>query len=156
MELSLRALEEAQQSLSGAPPPTDGADPSSLQSAPSLMSFATKGAGRIPLHAVVQFVRLARSNSQKEVVEILADPVIQVTMVWNKIIVLYLSGQSVVYLPPVHFCKITVCTYTYMYVHVKYSKSRLAIRVLNYCRPRINAKRLNDVTLLALVRSSTT
>ena len=35
-------------------------------------------------------------------------------------------------------------------------KSRLAIRVLNYCRPRINAKRLNDVTLLALVRSSTT
>ena len=26
------------------------------------------------------------------------------------------------------------------------SKSRLAIRVLNYCKPRINAKRLNDVT----------
>ena len=25
-------------------------------------------------------------------------------------------------------------------------KSRLAIRVLNYCKPRINAKRLNDVT----------
>ena len=108
MELSLRTLEEAQRSLSGAPPPTDGADPSSLQSAPSLMSFATKGAGRIPLHAVVQFVRLARSNSQKEVVEILADPVIQVTKVWNKIIVLYLSGQSVVYLPPVHFCSFLV------------------------------------------------
>ena len=35
-------------------------------------------------------------------------------------------------------------------------KSRLAIRVLNYCRPRINAKRLNDVRLSALVRSSTT
>ena len=123
MELSLRALEEAQRSLSGAPPPTHCTDPSSLQSAPSLMSFATKGAGRIPLHAVVQFVRLARSNSQKEVMEILADPVIQVAKVWNKIIVLYLSGQSVVYLSPVHFCKITVCTYTYMYmyVHVKYS-----------------------------------
>ena len=26
------------------------------------------------------------------------------------------------------------------------TKSRLAIRVLNYCKPRINAKRLNDVT----------
>ena len=25
-------------------------------------------------------------------------------------------------------------------------RSRLAIRVLNYCKPRINAKRLNDVT----------
>ena len=32
------------------------------------------------------------------------------------------------------------------------TKSRLAIRVLNYCRPHINAKRLNDVahTLLGL------
>ena len=27
-------------------------------------------------------------------------------------------------------------------------KSRLAIRVLNYCRARVNAKRLNDVTLM--------
>ena len=26
------------------------------------------------------------------------------------------------------------------------TKSRLAVRVLNYCKPRINAKRLNDVT----------
>ena len=26
-------------------------------------------------------------------------------------------------------------------------KSRLAIRVLNYCKPCINAKRLNDVTV---------
>ena len=26
------------------------------------------------------------------------------------------------------------------------NKSRLAIRVLNNCKPRINAKRLNDVT----------
>ena len=25
------------------------------------------------------------------------------------------------------------------------TKSRLAIRVLNYCKPRINVKRLNDV-----------
>ena len=37
-------------------------------------------------------------------------------------------------------------------VHVKYkvlgmnnNKSRLAIRVLNYCRPHINAKHLDDV-----------
>ena len=37
-----------------------------------------------------------------------------------------------------------------VYIHV--SKSRLAIRVLNYCRLHINAKRLNDVahTLLWL------
>ena len=29
---------------------------------------------------------------------------------------------------------------------IRSNKSRLAIRVLNYCKPRINAKRLNDVT----------
>ena len=32
--------------------------------------------------------------------------------------------------------------YTYL---VPSTKSRLAIRVLNYCKPHINAKRLNDV-----------
>ena len=31
-------------------------------------------------------------------------------------------------------------------VYIYIIKSRLAIRVLNYCKPRINAKRLNDVT----------
>ena len=33
-----------------------------------------------------------------------------------------------------------------MYTILYFIKSRLAIRVLNYCKPRINAKRLNDVT----------
>ena len=45
------------------------------------MTLASRGGGRVPLDAVVQFVRLARSNNQKEVVEILAEPTISLAKV---------------------------------------------------------------------------
>ena len=77
MELSLHALEEAQQTL------TEGTtdSPLSLRNCPSLMGLASRGGGRVPLDAVVRFVRLAHSNNQKEVVEILAEHVIRIAKV---------------------------------------------------------------------------
>ena len=48
-------------------------------------------------------------------------------------------------LPSIFIIILYTCTCIYYYIII-YIKSRLAIRVLNYCKPRINAKRLNDVT----------
>lgn len=45
------------------------------------MMLATKGGQRVTLDSVVKFVRLARSYNQKEVVEMLADPVVQAAKV---------------------------------------------------------------------------
>ena len=46
-----------------------------------------------------------------------------------------------------HLC---VCAHVYVceMALLCMTKSRLAIRVLNYCRARVNVKRLNDVTLM--------
>ena len=45
------------------------------------MTLASRGGGRVPLDAVVRFIRLARSYNQREVVEILAEPTISLSKV---------------------------------------------------------------------------
>ena len=86
-ELSLRALEELQHVLteSTSSEDTNNSPPSLPNQKASLMSLASKGAGRIPLDALVKFVRLARSYNQKEVVEMLAEHVIKIAKVWNTV-----------------------------------------------------------------------
>ena len=81
----MRALDAARREIIGETLPEGGNDsPQRLPDCPSLMCLASRGGGRVPLDAVVRFVRLARSNNQKEVVEILAEPTIRVTKVsWN-------------------------------------------------------------------------
>ena len=82
-ELSLRALEEIQHILteSASSETADNLPRPLLNQRWSLMSLASKGAGRVPLDAVVKFVRVARSYNQKEVVEMLAEHVIKITKV---------------------------------------------------------------------------
>ena len=86
-ELSLRALEEVQHILteSASSETADNLPRPLLNQRWSLMSLASKGAGRVPLDAVVKFVRVARSYNQKEVVEMLAEHVVKITKVQYKI-----------------------------------------------------------------------
>lgn len=78
----MHALNEARRSIAGATlPESDDDSPHRLPDCPSLMSLASRGGERVPIDAVVRFVRLTRSNNQKEVVEILAEPTIRITKV---------------------------------------------------------------------------
>ena len=78
-ELSLDALREIKNTIEVAETADSAQQP--LYQCPSLMTLASRGGGRVPLDAVVRFVRLARSNNQKEVVEILAEPTISLAKV---------------------------------------------------------------------------
>ena len=84
-ELSLQALTEAKKSIDSATPAVESADSAHQQQfhhrSCSLMSLASRGGGRIPVDAVVSFIRLARSYNQKEVVDILADPTVKIAKV---------------------------------------------------------------------------
>lgn len=78
-EFSLDALHVIKNEIEAA----ETADSAAQQSLPSLMTLASRGGGRVPLDAVVQFVRLARSYNQKEVVDMLAKPAISLAKVWQ-------------------------------------------------------------------------
>jgi hypothetical protein len=81
-ELSLDALREIKEAV-GAAKTADSAAQLSPYQCPSLMTLASRGGGRVPLDAVVRFVRLARSYNQREVVEMLAKPTIRLAKVYT-------------------------------------------------------------------------
>ena len=79
-ELSLDALREIKKAIEVAEMANSAAQ-QSLHQCPSLMTLASRGGGRVPLDAVVRFIRLARSYNQKEVVDMLAEPTISLAKV---------------------------------------------------------------------------